>query len=242
MKQLIKKILPECMINFLRIILCRKYKRSYSQSGEDMIINNILCGVKKGFYVDIGANNPWIQSNTMFFYEKGWTGINVDATPGSMKVFRKLRKRDINLEFAISDVEEKLKLFMYQSPFFNRLKENKAESNTNKLINVKELKTVTLEWVFDKYAQGKNIDFLSVDTEGFDFNVLKSNNWEKYRPKIVIIEVHAPVYYCHFKETEMGQFLEKKSYTFYCNTNCNLFFLENTFMKERCSQVASLNK
>jgi len=92
MKQLIKKILPEFIYATLWFLFKKKYMRSYSSRGEDLILDSIFYDVKKGFYVDVGANNPWSASNTMFFYEKGWSGINIDATPGSMKLFNVIRK------------------------------------------------------------------------------------------------------------------------------------------------------
>ena len=129
MKQLIKKIIPEkfhWILKFIYKPFTHEYKKSYSQSGEDMILNTILCDLKKGFYVDVGANNPTIQSNTHFFYKKGWCGINIDALPGSMRIFNLIRPRDINLEIPISDKEKKLNYFMFSSSFFNSFLEESA--------------------------------------------------------------------------------------------------------------------
>src|ERR1035437_7606242 len=88
MKRIAKRLLPERAFYFisrLKDSVKRKYRKSYGQSGEDMILSNIFFDKKIGFYVDVGANNPCIQSNTHFFYKKGWRGINIDALPGSMK-------------------------------------------------------------------------------------------------------------------------------------------------------------
>lgn len=233
MKNLIKKMIPESIYKPLWILFRRKYKRSYSQSGEDMILNTIFCDIKKGFYVSIGANNPWIQSNTCFFYQRGWNGINIDATPGSMKQFNFRRKRDINLEIPISDTQETLKYYMFESSFYNTFIAERARKRKDKLIETKELNTRKLSLILDNYCPNCEIDFLNIDTEGFDLKVLKSNNWDKYRPKIIVIEVHAPVCCCSFKNTEIGKFLEKNNYTFYCNTAVNILFIENTFLKKR---------
>lgn len=232
MKNLIKKILPESIYALLWILLRRKYKRSYSQMGEDMIINTIFCAIKKGFYVDVGANSPWVASNTMFFYEKGWNGINIDATPGSMKIFNVHRKRDVNLEIPISNTEETLKFYMFQSSSYNTFGEE-AMKPKDKPIDAKELNTRKLSWVLDKYCSNKEIDFLSIDTEGFDLKVLKSNNWEKYRPKIIIVEGQGPGTWDSFRNSDIVRFLEKNNYTFHCNTSANALFLENAFLKKR---------
>lgn len=233
MKKLIKNMIPKSIYTLLWILFKRKYTRSYSQSGEDMILNTIFCNTKKGFYVDIGANNPWIQSNTCFFYEKGWNGINIDATPGSMKQFNFRRKRDINLEIPISDTKETLKYYMFEPSFYNTFNAEISMKLKDKLIDTKELNTRKLSLILDNYCPNQEIDFLSIDTEGFDLKILKSNNWDKYRPKIIVIEVHAPVCRCSFKNTEIGKFLEKNNYTFYCNTTVNILFIENTFLKKR---------
>lgn len=117
-------------INIIKLklwqLIFNNAKLSYSQSGEDMILDTIFCDVKKGFYVDIGANNPYIQSNTHFFYKKGWRGVNVDALPGSMNIFRKVRPNDINIEAAISNSNEILSYFMFSSSFYNTFDSSKV--------------------------------------------------------------------------------------------------------------------
>ena len=77
-------------------------RRCYSQEGEDMILQRMFGQRREGFFVDVGAHHPFRYSNTYLFYKKGWRGINIDATPGSMREFEKYRPADINLEVAVS--------------------------------------------------------------------------------------------------------------------------------------------
>ena len=77
--------------------------KSYSQEGEDMILMRLFENQKMGFYVDVGAHHPKRFSNTYFFYKLGWKGINVDAMPGSMTAFNRIRARDINIEKPVSN-------------------------------------------------------------------------------------------------------------------------------------------
>ncbi|HIB94217.1 MAG TPA: SAM-dependent methyltransferase, partial [Candidatus Lambdaproteobacteria bacterium] len=91
----------------------------FSQEGEDVILRRIFEDQKNGFYIDIGAHHPKRFSNTYYFYDRGWEGINIDATPGSMKIFQKFRPRDINLEIAISEKEQQLTYFMFNEPALN---------------------------------------------------------------------------------------------------------------------------
>lgn len=152
-----------------------------------MLLNRIFENQNNGYYVDIGAHHPSRFSNTCFFYKKGWKGINVDCNPGSMKAFRNSRKRDLNFEYAISDTLEEVKYFRFAEPALNSC----VEGNTKETVPIKTMKinTVTLEHILDKnLAPGLAIDFLTVDVEGMDLRVLNSNNWRKYRPKIVLVE------------------------------------------------------
>src|SRR5690348_6806843 len=75
---------------------------SYSQQGEDLILRILFSHVDRGFFVDVGAFEPRQFSNTYFFYRRGWRGINIDATPGTVSAFNKLRPRDINVEAAVA--------------------------------------------------------------------------------------------------------------------------------------------
>ena len=108
--------------------------------------------------------------------------------------FKKTRKRDKNLELAISDSNKQMPFYIYKESAYNTFNENLVEKLKVKNILSKEmvvLKTYKLEYVFDNFlSSNKYIDFLSIDAEGFDLKVLKSNNWKKYRPKFVLIETH----------------------------------------------------
>ncbi|WP_291910770.1 FkbM family methyltransferase [Chitinophaga sp. CB10] len=166
---------------------------SYAQEGEDMILRRFFGRYKKGFYVDIGAHHPVRFSNTYGFYLDGWRGINVDAMPGSMDSFRKKRPRDINLELPVSDKTETLNFYIFNEPALNTFSEQEARSkdgkNNNKIIDIRPLETVTLASILDKHLpEGQQIDFMSIDVEGLDIRVLKSNNWEKYRPEFLLVE------------------------------------------------------
>lgn len=169
--------------------------KSYSQEGEDMLLMRLFDNLEyKGLYVDIGAHHPKRFSNTYFFYKKGWIGINVDAMPGSMKAFDKIRSRDINLELPVSRKKEILTYFAFEEPALNTFSEDNAKSildeNRSKLLFRKEIETITLEEIFDKHLNGRKIDFLTIDVEGLDFEVLQSNNWSKYTPSVIVIEAY----------------------------------------------------
>ena len=166
---------------------------SYSQEGEDLILKRILGYQINGFYIDIGAHHPTRFSNTKIFYDLGWNGINIDAMPGSMNEFKLQRTRDINLEIGISKERNTLKYFQFNEPALNTFSEKEAKlkdgKNGYKIIKENDIDTFPLAEILDKYEQYfEEIDFMNIDVEGLDLEVLKSNNWEKYKPKIILIE------------------------------------------------------
>ncbi|NES67808.1 MAG: FkbM family methyltransferase [Okeania sp. SIO2D1] len=169
---------------------------SYSQFGEDLVLLQHLQKQQNGFYVDVGAFHPWKYSNTALLHNfMGWKGINIDANPSAIELFKEARPNDINVVAAISDVVEELEFAIFNHPAVNTLDKNLREKQQGKAaFKVKEVlavKTQTLENIFNQYSDRfLNVDLLSVDAEGFDFKVLKSNNWEIYQPKIILVEQH----------------------------------------------------
>lgn len=182
--------------NFRKVALNYLFRlpnKSYSQEGEDLILKRYYENHPKGFYIDVGAFHPIRFSNTYLFYKMGWKGLNIEAQPGSKKLFDKIRKRDINVEAAVSDEVKELIYYKFNEPALNGFsKEISLERNKSdqyKIIDEVKIQTSTLSEVLMKFLPKDNkIDFMSVDVEGYDLNVLKSNNWEIYRPTIVLVE------------------------------------------------------
>lgn len=168
---------------------------SYSQEGEDRVLASYFRRKREsGFFVDVGAYHPQRFSNTYLFYLRGWRGINIDAQPNSMQLFRKVRPRDINLEMPIHDSGAALPYFQYEEPavngFSRQLSEHRAANGKFKQTSQIHLQTHRLEHVLDRYLPaGQPIDFLTIDVEGMEFQVLNSNDWKKYRPEVVLLEV-----------------------------------------------------
>lgn len=197
---------------------------SYSQYNEDLIIDSIL-NKEKGFYVDIGANDPIHLSNTKRFYDKGWNGINVE--PQSFKIFEFeiQRKRDINLNLGIGPIDDYLDFYELDiSPLSSFNKEvalENCEKFKAKIIEVKKVPIRRLESVLNEFIPPSiKIDFFSIDTEGFEMEVLESNNWEIYRPNLIIIEYGN-------KLVEINDYLTSKGYGLIFKNGCNLIFKEN---------------
>ena len=127
-REIIKKLLPSKLVGYLANIkihdLDDSYSdiysiKSYSQEGEDMILRRVFENQKTGFYVDVGAHHPFRFSNTYYFYKQGWQGINIDAMPESMDVFRRFRKRDINIESGVALNDAKIPYFVFKEKALN---------------------------------------------------------------------------------------------------------------------------
>jgi FkbM family methyltransferase len=210
--QRLKRLLPGVFVQLTRDVVesleflwKRKY---YGQFGEDAVLQNIFREIAwqqafkskatkiqahRGFYIDVGAFAPIQHSNTYWFYKRGWRGINIDATPGSMRIFHRMRRRDINLELAVSNHEGQITYYSWGTPnVANTTSKEFADQITRQSGQTPQeliIKSRTLEHILDEYLPtGQTIDFLTVDVENHNLEVLKSNDWKKYKPRIVLVE------------------------------------------------------
>lgn len=167
-------------------------QRSYAQNGEDLVLDRLLGYRNNGFYVDVGAHHPRRFSNTFLFYRRGWCGINIDAMPGSMRAFKRSRPKDINIESGVAREEGVLTYHQFNEPALNTFDALEARVKNNppyRIIKKINIKVERLDSLLESHLlMGRNIDFLSVDAEGMDEDVLRSNNWEKFRPSFVLAE------------------------------------------------------
>ena len=159
-------------------------KKSYSQFGEDLIIDSFF-DEYIGKYVDIGCYHPIKYNNTALLYKKGWKGINIDLNPTSIDFFNSCRKNDQNILACLSDKKEKITIFLDSE--FSALNSVNLENSKNFKINqVKKIETETQ--IFSDLVKD-SFDFLNIDCEGHDYKILKSINLKDYSPKLISIEV-----------------------------------------------------
>jgi len=220
MKKILKKIIPTKFWkdpDSLYSLKFRKYAgKYYSQEGEDILLSRIFENKKTGFFVDVGAHHPQRFSNTFLLYKRGWHGINIDPLPGSMKIFEKIRPRDTNLEIAVSEKEQELTYYMFSEPALNGFSKNISMQRQNEdceiknMIKVPSLPLATI--LANHLPKRQIIDLLNVDVEGLDLEVLKSNDWRIYRPKIILVEIlHSGL--STIKTEPIYIFLEKMRYS-----------------------------
>jgi FkbM family methyltransferase len=173
-----------------------KYTVSYSQNREDIIIASFFLNKKDGFYIDVGANEPYEDSVTKYFYDLGWNGINIEPSPWLYKKMVEARERDINLNIGISNKKGTLDFREYEGhglSTFSKDRKNELEKENNNLVsNYRDytVDVITLKEIFEKYVKDKKVDFLKIDVEGYEYNVIEGNDWKKYRPVVLCIEAN----------------------------------------------------
>ncbi len=206
---------------------------AYSQEGEDLILQRIFMGKSTGYYVDVGAHHPKRFSNTYLFYQKGWSGINLDAMPGSMEAFRRERPRDINLELAIgSDSGSARTFWIFDEPALNTFDEALAKRSVGgpynrTIIATRQVPTRPLSEVFATHLPvGIKIDFLTVDVEGLDLEVLRTNDWSRFRPDFVLAECPG-VSAVRLAGQPICEFVASHGYEFFAKTVNTVFFKDS---------------
>ncbi len=148
----------------------------------------------RGFYVDVGAHHPKRISNTYYFYRRGWRGINIDPLPGMKRLFDLYRPRDTNLQCAVSREPGTATYYMFDDSSLNGCSSECPHSapdvQGHRQIGRMQVPTVPLKQILDEHLPaGTTIDFLTVDVEGMDLDVLLSNDWSRYRPRFILVEI-----------------------------------------------------
>jgi len=185
-------------------------KKSYSMEGEDLEIIKIVKHINNGFFIDVGCYHPLHLSNTYLLYKKNWRGINVDLSKFSIDLFNSIRPEDININSAVSNSED-LVTYYFQKDLsqLGTIKIDEAQKRMQGLIKEKKIRSQKLTTIIEntKYNKRK-IDFLNIDSEGADFDILKSLDFDMYRPKLICVEIHDT----NVEKSEINKFLINLNY------------------------------
>ncbi|MFS4461104.1 FkbM family methyltransferase [Bdellovibrio sp. HCB2-146] len=188
------KILRTLSPFFPWLEIYKNRNNSFAQEGEDLLILEAMKYKRNGFFVDVGAHHPFRFSNTYALKSYGWTGINIEPNPTLYQYFCKLRPDDINLNCGISNAtSNSLTYYEFDEPALNTFSKETCKKRIlegHQLISEKTVPVTTLSKIFQKHASDREIDLLSVDVEGLDYDVLTTNNWSTVNPKCVLIEDH----------------------------------------------------
>lgn len=172
---------------------CYLDRKQYSQWGEDLFIDNFFKNKNNGIYLDIGCFHPYMYSNTCLLHKRGWSGVNVDINQTAIDLFNIIRPNDKNICAAISKEKKDLKVY-FDDPFSpvntvdKKFYENLEISFKNKKIFTIQSKTI--QEIFDISKIKDEIDFINIDAEGLDFEILQQINFSKYKVNLLSIETH----------------------------------------------------
>jgi FkbM family methyltransferase len=168
---------------------------SYAQNQEDVLLSRLFPPGRPGFYIDVGANDPVVDSVTKHFYDLGWRGINVEPAAQPFERLIQLRDRDINLNVGLSDKEGTLSFYEFPAglPGSSTFSLGQAEWHHDSGVPFVErgVPVTTLATICEEHVTG-TIDFLTIDTEGHERNVLEGGDWSKWRPRVVVVEATQP--------------------------------------------------
>ena len=195
-----------------------KNSKSFSQEGEDKFLLGYFKDRVNGFYIDVGAFHPYRINNTYLLYKKGFKGINIDISATSIDFFDLARPDDVNLNVGASDkFEEKIFFSKKNLSFHNTLSKSLAESyiQTEPFKKKYSILCKTLDEIIEKTKfSNEIIDFLNIDAEGYDYQVLLGLNLKRYKPEVICIEISPLVdkKNDHYKDTKIYKHLLKHGY------------------------------
>jgi len=179
-------------INFLKKIYYEKYsKKSYSISNVDLIIDRLFSGVAKGFYIDVGCNHPIKYNNTYLLHKRGWKGINIDLDQTSINEFNIMRRNDHNVQELVGSIdgEEKEIYYYHERSAINTTSKELADKRLTKPRELIKKKTRSLNKIIKNSPyNNEKINFMSIDIENQEYEVLKNFNFKKYEIDIIVTE------------------------------------------------------
>lgn len=201
---------------------------SYAQNFEDVMLNRLFPNENSGFYIDVGAHHPVIDSVTKAFYEKGWRGINIEPVKEYFDLLQKERNRDVNLNIALGEKESELEFFELESTGLSTFDQQMAYQlaevgnftvNSYK-VPLKKLADICQEKVTCQ------INFLKIDVEGWEEKVILGHDWENFRPIVVVLEATIPNSPVR-TETNIKRILEGHNYSYVYFDGLNDYYLAN---------------
>lgn len=208
------------------------YKKSYSQCGEDMIVDYIFFWLKlqTPSYLDIGANDPIHLNNTYFLYKKGCKGVNIEPDPSSYHRLTRERPRDVNLNIGVAVDEGTIDFYIMTSRTLNTFSKETAKRyssySNQKIEKVLKIDVINVNEII-KANFKTHPNFVSLDVEGLDMEILKSFDFEVYRPEVFCIET---ITYTEDnteeKLNEIIEYMKSVDYLVYADTYINTIFVE----------------
>jgi len=167
---------------------------SYAQNFEDVVLERVFKGQEKGFYIDIGAWDPDVDSVTKHFYLKGWSGINAEPVDQYFEKLQAARPRDINLNVAIGvKGQEFFEVDDTGLSGFIDETGRAAAAEAGYSVRSSPKPVISLAELTSRYAAKREVDFLKIDVEGSERAVIESAEWRGFRPRVIVVEAVEPL-------------------------------------------------
>jgi FkbM family methyltransferase len=240
LKEIKDTVTGETQIQFLGKKIKKNYIKdavvSFSQTGEDLIIDFIFKtrGIQKPSYIDIGANHPFLFNNTSLFYLKGGRGINIEPNPQLITLFNYQRPLDINLNIGIGSTMEDLDFYIMEPSVFSSFNKNEVDNFIKNGYTIKEkirVKVFPINHILDKHFNGKFPDFLTIDVEGFEMEILQNIDYSKAFPKVICVETSEfSLKGIGEKRQDLIDFIKSNGYHLYADTYLNSIFIHEEFL------------
>lgn len=168
---------------------------TYAQTFEDLMLHRALKDISNGFYIDVGANHPTFESVTKVFYDRGWSGINLEPEPEVYEKLCKQRPRDTNINAGAWSSAGTMTLHsVVGSTALSTISDSQLQDllASGCQIQSKTIDVVDLNSIFETHAKYRTVHFLKVDVEGAEREVFEGLDLKTYRPWIILFEAHGP--------------------------------------------------
>lgn len=178
----------------MHLVRQRLVHRSYSQHGEDRLAWHLLGRQPRGTFVDLGANDPVRLSNTYLLYRRGWRGLAVDASADHAGRWAAIRPADRFVVAGVGPATPAAPFYVHAASAlstFSAEHSDRAVAEGHPRVAVRQVPVRALADLLDEHLGDRPIDFLSLDLEGADVEALASNDWHRFRPRLICVEVTA---------------------------------------------------
>jgi FkbM family methyltransferase len=188
---------------------------SFSQFGEDSLILKFFEGKTDGFFVEVGANDPEAISQTLLLERKGWRGILVEPNSKYRDRLRSLRPQSQVFQVACGSPEQCGKALLLLNDAGSRLA---PPSEGLPVAGYEEVQVMTLDEIL-KQAGNPRMDFLSIDVEGFELEVLRGFDLERHQPRLLLIEDN------FLNRLKVHRHMKRRGYRLVKRTGCNNWYV-----------------